>query len=81
MTRLYSPLLLAFVGILAAIGLLESPNAKLWAVCLLMLPVIVWLLGGKIAYPVLAWVVGVNWLQVAAVPLGADLSGLSLIHI
>src|SRR5712691_13161146 len=75
MTRLYSPLTLAIVGALVTIVLLASPNAELWAASVLMLPVAVWLLGGRRAYPVLVWLIGLNWLQIAGDVLEADLSG------
>jgi len=47
MTRLYSPLTLAIVGALVAAVLLASPNADLWVASLLMLPIAVWLTGGR----------------------------------
>src|SRR5947207_8410473 len=78
MTRLYSPLTLAIVGALISAVLLASPNGDLWMASILMLPVGVWLLGGREAYPVLAWIVGFNWLQIAGDVLGADLSGQAL---
>ena len=75
MTRLYSPQTLAIVGALVTAILLASPNAALWAASILMLPVTVWLLGGRRAYPVLVWLIGLNWLQIAGDVLDADLSG------
>jgi hypothetical protein len=75
MTRLYSPLTLAVVGALVTAVLLASPNAELWAATVLMLPVAIWLLGGKQAYPVLVWLIGLNWLQIVGDVLEADLSG------
>jgi len=74
MTRLYSPLTLAVVGALITVVLLASPNAELWAASVLMLPVAIWLLGGRRAYPVLVWLIGLNWLQIAGDVLEADLS-------
>ncbi len=78
MTRLYSPLTLAIVGALVAAVLLASPNADLWVASLLMLPIAVWLTGGRQAYPVLVWLIGLDWLQIAGDVLGADLSDRAL---
>jgi hypothetical protein len=78
MTSLYSPLTLAIAAALVVALLLASPNVVLWAACLLMLPVGVWLLGGRRAYPVLVWLIAFNWLQVVGDVLGADLSGFVL---
>jgi hypothetical protein len=75
MTRLYSPLALAVIGALATTVLLASANAELWTASVLMLPVAVWLLGGRQAYPVLVWLIGLNWLQIVGDVLEADLSG------
>jgi len=75
MTRLYSPVTLALVGTLVTIVLMASPNAWLWATSILMLPACLWLLGGRQAYPVLVWLIAVNWLQIAADVLEADMSG------
>jgi len=75
MTRLYSPLTLAIVGALVTVVLLASPNAALWAASILMLPVCLWLLGGRRTYPVLVWLIGLSWLQIAADVLEADMSG------
>jgi hypothetical protein len=60
------------------LGLWASPNAGLWAACLLAPPAILWILGGSKAYPVLGWVAGMNWLAIAADVLRADVSGRSL---
>ena len=78
MKRLYSPLTLAIVGALISALLLASPNGPLWAASILMLPTAVWLLGGRRAHPVLEWLIGLNWLQIAGDVLGADLSDQTL---
>jgi hypothetical protein len=75
MSSLFSPWTLAIGCALAAVGLQASPNAELWGVCLLTLPVAVWLLGGKQAYRVLLWVLFVNWLQIVGAVVTADLTG------
>jgi len=75
MTSLYSPFTLALAAALVVTLLLASPNVVPWAACFLMLPVGVWLLGGRRAYPVLVWLIAFNWLQVVGDVLGADLSG------
>jgi hypothetical protein len=78
MTSLYSPLTLAVVAAVVITFLLASPNAMLWAACILMLPIGVWLLGGRRAYPVLVWLIAFNWLQIVGDVLGADVSGRAL---
>ena len=75
MTGLLSPWTLTIAGALTIAGLPSSPNATLWVVCVLTLPLAVWLLGGKQAYPVLLWVIGVIWLQIIGDVVVADLTG------
>jgi hypothetical protein len=75
MTRLYSPVTLAILGTLITIVLMASPNAMLWGASILTLPVCIWLLGGRRAFPVLVWLISLKWLQIAADVLDADLSG------
>ena len=75
MNALLSPWTLGAACVLIILGLLASPNAALWAACLLALPIAVWLLGGKQAYRVLLWVIAVNWLQVIGDVVAADLNG------
>jgi hypothetical protein len=75
MTSLYSPFTLAVAAALVVTLLLASPNVMLWAACVLMVPIGVWLLGGRRAYPVLVWLIAFNWLQIVGDVLGADLSG------
>jgi hypothetical protein len=75
MTGIFSPRVLSVVFLFVMLGLLASPNAELWVACLLLIPAIVWILGGNRAYPMLVWVIGLNWLSIAADVLGADWSG------
>ena len=75
MNALLSPRMLAAGCAVVTLCLLDSPNAALWAACLLALPIAVWLLGGKQAYRVLLWVIAVNWLQVVGDVVAADLTG------
>jgi hypothetical protein len=75
MNAFFSPWKLGAACALTIVGLLASPNGALWVACLLALPIAVWLLGGKQAYRVLAWVIAVNWLQIAGTVVAADLSG------
>src|SRR5208282_4114237 len=78
MTGIFSSRVLLVAFLFIMLGLSASPNVELWAACLLLPPAIVWILGGNQAYPVLVWVIGLNWLSVAAGVLRADLSGLPL---
>jgi hypothetical protein len=78
MTGIFSSRVLWGVFSLIILGISASPNAELWAACLVVLPTIVWILGGNRGYPVLVWVVGINWLAVAADVLRADLSELPI---
>src|SRR5271169_2966583 len=78
MTGLFSPRVLLPVFLFILLGLSASPNVEIWAACLLLPPAIVWILGGNRAYPILVWVIGLNWLSIAADLLRADLSGQSL---
>jgi hypothetical protein len=77
MTGIFSPRVLLVAVLFIMLGLSASPNLELWFACLLLLPAIVWILGGNQAYPVLVWVIGLNWLSIAADVLRADLSGQS----
>jgi hypothetical protein len=74
MTGIFSPRVLLVAVLLIMLGLSASPNVELWAACLLLPPAIVWILGGPTAYPVLIWVIGLNWLSIAGDVLRADLS-------
>jgi hypothetical protein len=62
-------------GILTILAIFSSPNFSLWLVCVVALPVAVWLLGGKKAYHVLLWLIGISWLQVIGDVIAADLKG------
>jgi hypothetical protein len=55
-----------------------SINVVIWAACAFTLPVAVWLMGAQRSYPVLLWVVGMYWIQIAADLLGADVTGVAL---
>jgi len=74
-TGLFSPGKLAIAGAVMIACLLASPNISLWAVCVATLPLAVWLLGGRQAYPVLLWVVGITWLQIIGDVVSSDLTG------
>jgi hypothetical protein len=78
MTRLYSPIMLAVAAGLVITTLLGSVNIVQWAVAVITLPLAIWLLGGSGAYPVLAWLLGLSWLQIIGNILAADLSGQTL---
>lgn len=75
MNALLSPWTLGAACVLIIVGLSASPNAGLWAACLLALPAAVWLVGGNQAYRVLIWLIVVGWLQVIADVAAADLTG------
>jgi len=75
MNALLSPWTLGAACVLIIVGLSASPNAALWAACLLALPAAVWLVGGNQAYRVLIWLIAVGWLQVIADVAAADLTG------
>ena len=78
MSSIFSLRVLTVVFLLTGVALALSPNPVFWVACLLLLPAIVWILGGKEAYPLLVWVIGLNWLSIAAGVLRGDLSGQSL---
>src|SRR5215203_5327002 len=73
MSAVFSLRTLTIAGILIIVVTMTSPNAALWAACLLTLPVAVWLLGGKQAYGVLILMIGLTWLQVIGDVISADL--------
>jgi len=77
MRHILSPRLLAVAALLMVLGLCWSPNAGLWAACLFVPPAVLGILGGSSAYPGLGWIVGMNWLAIAADVLQADLNGWS----
>jgi hypothetical protein len=68
----------ALAGALVIYAAGFSVNATLWLACALTLPLVVWIVGGASAYPVLLWVVGMYWIQIAADLLGADINHLAL---
>lgn len=72
---MFSPWTLAIAGILTIFMTLASPNAALWAACVLVLPLAVWLLGGKQAYRVLLWLIAIAWLPIIGDVIAADLYG------
>lgn len=55
-----------------------SSNEYLWLVCIAALLASVLIIGGRRVHPVLLWVVGFNWLGIAADILGADIAGEAL---
>jgi hypothetical protein len=69
-------LLAVSAAILVAMPL--SSNPGLWLAGLAALLLSVWLVGGKTAYPVLLWVIAMNWLPVIADVLNADLGNNTL---
>jgi hypothetical protein len=75
MPNLLSPWTLAVAAALVATALLASPNAQLWFVSAMTVPAAVWLAGGTRVYPVLAWLIGLNWLSIVGDVLAADLAG------
>ena len=62
-------------GALLLYAALFSVNALLWIACALSLPLVVWLMDPQKSYPVLLWIVGMYWIQIAADVLGADING------
>lgn len=52
-----------------------TPNDLLWLEAVVALLLSVFLIGGRRVHPVLLWVVGFNWLGIAADILGADIAG------
>jgi hypothetical protein len=68
----------AFVTILVVYAALFSTNALLWLICAMVLPVALLSAGGMKCYPVLLWVIGMYWIQIAADLLGADIRGVAL---
>ena len=75
MSIVFSPWALTIAGVLTIIAASASPNATLWAACVLALPIAVWLLGGKQAYHVLPLLIALAWLQVIGDIIAADLNG------
>jgi hypothetical protein len=67
--------MLAIASILTILAIFASPNFSLWLVCVVALPIAVWLLGGKKANRVLLWLIGISWLQVIGDVIVADLKG------
>jgi hypothetical protein len=78
MTGIFSPRVWLVVCLFILLGLSASPNLELWVASLLLLPAIIWTLGGNQAYPVLVWVIGLHWLSIAGDVLQADLLGQSV---
>lgn len=72
-------LLMGFVALaVVAWVFIGSHNDNLWIVCVGSLLASVLIIGGGQVHPVLLWVVGFNWLGIAADLLGADLAGEAL---
>jgi hypothetical protein len=78
MTALLSPRTLVFVSAIMIASLQASPNFALWAVCMLTLPLAIWLSGGNQPYPVLYWLVGVAWLNIVCDVASADMTDIVL---
>jgi len=76
---LVSPVPLLIAVIMAAFALSQSSNAVMWTGCLLALPAIVWIAGGRKTPTVLLWILGISWLQITADVFLADLSGQSIL--
>jgi hypothetical protein len=68
--------------VVAGFAILASPivsmNSHLWLIAIVALVFGSWCIGWPTYYPVLLWIVGINWLPIAADILNADLSGASL---
>jgi hypothetical protein len=75
MSAIFSSWMLVIAGILTILAVFGSPNFSLWLVCVVALPIAVWLLGGKKAYRVLLWLIGILWLEVIGDVIAADLKG------
>lgn len=76
MRRLASPLFhmaIALAVIFGLYALLPSPNNWLLAICLSAIPAIIFLAGGRNATPVLIFILGLSWMQIAAIVVLADL--------
>jgi hypothetical protein len=72
-------LLMGFVSVAVAVWIfVGSPNDNLWIVCVAALLASVLIIGGQQVHPVLLWVVGFNWLGIAADILAADIAGEAL---
>jgi hypothetical protein len=69
-------LLAVSAAILVALPL--SSNPGLWLAGLAAFLLSVWLVGGQTAYPVLLWVIAMNWLPIIADVLNADLGNNTL---
>lgn len=74
-STIYAPKSLIIGGIALTALVVASPNVLLWAACFLTLAVAVWLVGGNKAYPVLAWIIAIFWLQVFGDVLVSELIG------
>lgn len=59
-------------------SLILSTNAPLWVLAISSLILGSWCIGWPTCYPVLLWIVGINWLPLAADILSADLTKSSL---
>jgi hypothetical protein len=75
-----SPSKVAFVGalLLASLAFVCSKNAPLWTICFAIVPCCFWLVGSRRGSPVLLWILGINWLSIAADVFAADLQGLEV---
>ena len=73
-----SPKRLLIAGAIVLGFLLGSANVAMWAACFVALPVAIWFVGGTRAYPILAWLVAMFWLQIIADLISSDLVGVPL---
>jgi hypothetical protein len=69
------PIALTVVGGFILVAALVSPNPGLWVASILVIAISTWIVGGAAAYPILIWMIALNWLPVVADVLYADLSG------
>jgi hypothetical protein len=55
------------------VALQLSPNAEMWIASMIALVVASWIVGRSQSYPVLLWILGINWLSIVADIMNADL--------
>jgi hypothetical protein len=80
MRRLFSFATLLFFASAGILIVSSSSNLSMWAACLLALPVMVWLAGGRRAHPVLLWILGICWLQIVCDIAVGDLEGKTIVN-
>src|SRR5262245_31305702 len=77
-TLLSTQLFWVLAGAIIVYAAAFSINTTLWLACALTLPLVVTIVGGEKAYPVLVWVVGMYWIQIAADLIGADVNRIAV---